>query len=422
MRSLRARIAVAATAGLLALAVPAAAAIADPASTSSTAGSSPRTLAEAKERKSDADARVDELRDRRRAQDARIDALTDEAAAADAAYQAQIPVQQAAQAVQDAALIQQAAAQAGFNGSHAKLMSILRTRYMGGAPTTTGALLTAASPADLLLAVDYANHLRRNQNAIVAQAQLDLDAMNAAEDRSRAALDAVTAVTQARAVAKEGADAALAGARAEADATEAELQGALDDQASAVSVLSLFLGGWSSGNPAQAAALMAQYKGIAASAKDQPDAPSTGSWTAEAGQSAVNRALQYLGISYAWAGGGLSGPGWGTAVDEASAGDGSKFGFDCSGLMMYGWAPYLSMAHYAATQYLAGSVHPSPGELLPGDMLFWSDGGTVAGIHHVAMYVGDGNVVQAPSSGDIVRITPMGSVASGYFGATRPLT
>jgi cell wall-associated NlpC family hydrolase len=46
----------------------------------------------------------------------------------------------------------------------------------------------------------------------------------------------------------------------------------------------------------------------------------------------------------------------------------------------------------------------------------------VGGIHHVAIYIGGGNVIQAPQSGDIVRITPLGQVSSGYFGATRPLT
>ena len=80
------------------------------------------------------------------------------------------------------------------------------------------------------------------------------------------------------------------------------------------------------------------------------------------------------------------------------------------------------MAHFAATQYNSGSVHPAPTELLPGDLVFWSNNGTPAGIHHVAIYVGDGNVIQAPESGDIVRITPLGSVSAGYFGATRPLS
>jgi cell wall-associated NlpC family hydrolase len=80
------------------------------------------------------------------------------------------------------------------------------------------------------------------------------------------------------------------------------------------------------------------------------------------------------------------------------------------------------MAHFAETQYASGQVHPAPGELRPGDLVFWSNNGAVSGIHHVALYVGAGEVVQAPQSGDIVRITPIGSVSSGYFGATRPLT
>ncbi len=80
------------------------------------------------------------------------------------------------------------------------------------------------------------------------------------------------------------------------------------------------------------------------------------------------------------------------------------------------------MAHFAATQYHSGSVHPAPDALLPGDLVFWSSDGTAAGIHHVAIYVGDGNVIQAPQSGDIVRITPLGDVSSDFFGATRPLT
>jgi GrpB-like predicted nucleotidyltransferase (UPF0157 family) len=44
------------------------------------------------------------------------------------------------------------------------------------------------------------------------------------------------------------------------------------------------------------------------------------------------------------------------------------------------------------------------------------------GIHHVAIYIGGGDVIQAPQSGDIVRVTPLDQVDSGYFGATRPLT
>jgi cell wall-associated NlpC family hydrolase len=81
------------------------------------------------------------------------------------------------------------------------------------------------------------------------------------------------------------------------------------------------------------------------------------------------------------------------------------------------------MAHYAASQYTqAGSVHPTPAQVLPGDLIFWSSGATAAGIHHVAIYIGHGDVIQAPESGDYVRITPISSVDSGIFGATRPMS
>ena len=59
---------------------------------------------------------------------------------------------------------------------------------------------------------------------------------------------------------------------------------------------------------------------------------------------------------------------------------------------------------------------------MPGDLVFWSDDGTVSGIGHVAIYIGNGNVIQAPFSGAFIEITPLDQVESGYYGATRPLT
>lgn len=155
-----------------------------------------------------------------------------------------------------------------------------------------------------------------------------------------------------------------------------------------------------------------------------PAPGSMGGWTAAKGQAAAQRALGQLGTPYSWAGGNYDGPTYG--VDSPGTdgwNDSTVLGFDCSGLTMYGWAPQgLYLPHYAASQYVvAGSYHPQPGQFLPGDLLFWSDGGQAA-IHHVAMYIGGGNVVQAPNSGDVVKVTPWDQVASGYFGATRPLS
>jgi len=151
--------------------------------------------------------------------------------------------------------------------------------------------------------------------------------------------------------------------------------------------------------------------------------PSYGGWTASKGRAAANRALSRLGTSYAWAGGNYNGATWGVdSPGTDGAHDSQVFGFDCSGLTMYAWAPQgIYLDHFAASQYYAGSVHPQPGDFLPGDLLFWSDGGA-GDIHHVALYIGGGNVVQAPNSGDVVKVTPWDQVSPGYFGATRPLT
>jgi cell wall-associated NlpC family hydrolase len=130
--------------------------------------------------------------------------------------------------------------------------------------------------------------------------------------------------------------------------------------------------------------------------------------------------MTQLGMPYAWAGGNAGGPTRGVCAADGAFNDCNVTGFDCSGLVMYAWAQF-PFVHLASIQYLQGSVHPNVSSLMPGDLVFWSDGGQPQ-IHHVAIYIGGGNVIQAPQSGDIVRITPLSQVNSGYFGATRPLT
>jgi cell wall-associated NlpC family hydrolase len=151
--------------------------------------------------------------------------------------------------------------------------------------------------------------------------------------------------------------------------------------------------------------------------------PSGGHGTPQAGQAAVNRAMHYLGWMYSWAGGNAYGPTYGVCAGDGAWNDCHIRGFDCSGLTLYAWAPYLSLPHFSAAQYYAaGSVHPGISSLMPGDLVFWSSNGSVSGIHHVAIYIGNGNVLQAPQSGSVIQITPVLQVSWGLFGATRPLT
>ncbi|WP_457831703.1 NlpC/P60 family protein, partial [Staphylococcus aureus] len=86
---------------------------------------------------------------------------------------------------------------------------------------------------------------------------------------------------------------------------------------------------------------------------------------------------------YSWAAGNASGPTYGVSEPGNAWNDSNVLGFDCSGLTLYAWAPYLRMDHYAATQYTqAGSYHPSTDNLMPGDLVFWSGDGTIGGIGH----------------------------------------
>lgn len=165
------------------------------------------------------------------------------------------------------------------------------------------------------------------------------------------------------------------------------------------------------------------YDGNAPLLRRTTGVPANGAWTPAIGQAIANRATQWVGWPYSFDGGDAHGPTYGKAVDYDSRNDATVYGFDCSGLALYAAAPWIRLDHDAATQYTqAGSMHPSTAELQPGDLVFWSGDGTIAGIGHEAIYDGNGNVVQAPHSGAHIEITPLNQVESGYYGATRPLT
>jgi len=141
------------------------------------------------------------------------------------------------------------------------------------------------------------------------------------------------------------------------------------------------------------------------------------------GARVVNAALGWLGTTYAWGGGNSSGPTLGIR-DGGTAdayGDYMKVGFDCSGLALYAWAQVgISLPHYSGYQYFSGQ-HVPVDQLEPGDLVFYanntSDPGT---IHHVAIYMGNNQIVEAPQSGSVVKISTF--YRSGLIGATRPGT
>jgi peptidoglycan DL-endopeptidase RipA len=138
-----------------------------------------------------------------------------------------------------------------------------------------------------------------------------------------------------------------------------------------------------------------------------------GGGSASAASVAIDAALGYLGLPYAWGGGGRNGPGPGLPPDKG------VIGFDCSGLTQYAYAQAgISIPRNSRAQYSA-LPKVSRGDLQAGDLVFWAGNpGNWQTIHHVAIYLGDGRVVQAPQSGDVVKISTMWW--NGYAGAVRP--
>jgi peptidoglycan DL-endopeptidase CwlO len=104
----------------------------------------------------------------------------------------------------------------------------------------------------------------------------------------------------------------------------------------------------------------------------------------------VGIAMQYLGVPYVWGGS-------------------SPSGFDCSGFVMYVYAQVgVSLPHYTGAQWGMG-VPVSYGDLQPGDLVFFD------GLGHVGIYIGGGEFIHSPHTGDVVRID---SLSEGWYAAT----
>ena len=165
---------------------------------------------------------------------------------------------------------------------------------------------------------------------------------------------------------------------------------------------------------------------VRAAHRDVPSAPpAPGTGRPAMGRTAVRRAQSWLGVPYSWAGGNGAGPTAGVCAHNGGDQDCHVIGFDCSGLALYSWWPYEHLPHYAAYQHaIAGRFHPTIGQLVPGDLVFFT-GYIAGGIGHVAVYAGNGMIIQAAQSGTTVMRSRLADVIAGdgpYRGATRPMS
>ena len=101
---------------------------------------------------------------------------------------------------------------------------------------------------------------------------------------------------------------------------------------------------------------------------------------------AIAKAYTFIGVDYVWGGESYS-------------------GVDCSGLAMLSWAAAgVSLTHSSRAQYWEGT-HVSLDSAQPGDLIFWSSDGSAGSIYHVAIYLGNDQMIEAPTFGVPVRVT-----------------
>jgi cell wall-associated NlpC family hydrolase len=275
----------------------------------------------------------------------------------------------AQQAAAQASAAELERATAALGAAQQRVRGIARSAYTGEGMGSFRALMTSESADEFVGRVATLQALAGHQNGIlqeaavanVAAAQAQATAQSAAVE-AQAQYDAVTA--QHAALKTE-----IAAYQATFDALSAQ---------------------------EQRAAVAAHHGEDRASRADrtEPVAAATGPVAAnsQAAQIAVDTAMAQRGKPYVWAG---SGPG----------------SFDCSGLTAYAYrAAGVALPHSSRMQSQMGQP-VSRDQLQPGDLVFFYQP-----VSHVGIYIGNGQMVHAPTSGDVVKVAPL---MGGFSGARR---
>ena len=261
-------------------------------------------------------------------------------------------------------------AQADFKGALKQYGSTIVEQYQNGQLSSAGALLTSTSTQDYLDTVSDLATVSANNNAVV---------------------DKLSATKQQAATAQAASAKAVTTATGVRDALAAQKK-TIETQTTKYKALLTSL------TPVQQVAYTSRDNAPAATAAAAASgsAPTAGTLAVHAGsaaaQTAIDFALAQQGKPYQYA---TSGPN----------------SYDCSGLTAAAWAAAgVQLPHQSSAQYGYGT-HVSLSEMQPGDLVFF-----YSPISHVAIYLGNGMIVHAPTSGDVVKVSPM---FGGAVGATR---
>ena len=248
-------------------------------------------------------------------------------------------------------------------------------------------LLGASSIDDLMSRIDTVNRVSDQSAEVLKQVKIFRAAVREREARLKNAH-----VQQAKLV-------------AERSAQKASIEGQLAERQQLLSSIKSEIGRIQAAERAQQAQLAAQARArLATNGADVLTAsagaitnPSEPIYAPPPGKygGVVGIAMQYLGIPYVYGGA-------------------TPSGFDCSGFVMYVFAQVgVSLPHNAAAQYGYG-MPVSRDQLQPGDLVFFN------GLGHDGIYIGGGQFIHSPHTGDVVKISSLtGWYASTWVGARR---
>ena len=232
---------------------------------------------------------------------------------------------------------------------------------------------------------------------------------NAAKGRAVAASDqAARALHKADQSKNDAVDARSAAVAAQAHASQALIGAGVYKQQALVLVAR------AEGALGSAVHSAASMEKAAAAARAAAKRVRTGTIRNDAAAIAIHWAFQEIGVPYSWGGGTNDGPSLGFAQGA------NTVGFDCSGLTMFAYHKAgIQLGHYTGSQWDQGKRIISMADLQPGDLMYFaydtSDPGT---IHHVGLYLGNGMMINAPQTGEVVKVSS--ASRSDFIGATRP--
>jgi cell wall-associated NlpC family hydrolase len=330
---------------------------------------------------------IDDLKAQAAALEAKITTLGQQESALAEQYDGAVLAVQTAQTKVNEAAQQVTAADANSAKAKASLQQEAVTAYIdsgntGGGGGSSGNTLSGANNG--LLRAEYVDTLTADSSD--AEDQYHLASLQAAAAKSN---------YEAQQAAAQASVSQVSQAKQAVQASKTQRQAALNSDNGQIATLI-------AQQQAAAAAAAQQAAAAAAAARSNALSSSSSSSSAPSGPAppvsqnaagAVAAALSRVGDTYVWGG---SGP-----TD-----------FDCSGLVMWAYAQAgLDLPHFSGAQY-SDSTHISMSQLEPGDLVFPSDP-----TEHVAMYIGGGQIVEAPETGVPVHVVPL---SSWFVLAARP--